>query len=119
MQTLHPLPDWVCLEHQVAELLTQQEQHGWQFDTDSAERLAFELREDLRKTEEALRRKHPFVYGGSFIPKRDNRTSGYVKGAELSRLKELNPTSRDHIAWILEKIFIFVFKTNIDFKLFP
>ena len=105
MQTLHPLPDWVCLEHQVAELLTQQEQHGWQFDTDSAERLAFELREDLRKTEEALRRKHPFVYGGSFIPKRDNRTSGYVKGAELSRLKELNPTSRDHIAWILEKIY--------------
>jgi len=33
-------------------------------------------------------------------PKRDNRTQGYVKDAPLTRLKELNPTSREHQAWI-------------------
>ena len=37
-----------------------------------------------------------------FTPKRNNRTQGYVDGAEFQRLKELNPTSRDHIAWILQ-----------------
>ena len=37
-----------------------------------------------------------------FTPKRNNRTQGYVDGAQFQRLKELNPTSRDHIAWILQ-----------------
>ena len=36
MQTLPPLPEWVKLEHQVAEILTQQEIHGWYFDEESA-----------------------------------------------------------------------------------
>ena len=27
---------------------------------------------------------------------------GYVQGASITRLKDLNPTSRDHIAWILQ-----------------
>jgi DNA polymerase I-like protein with 3'-5' exonuclease and polymerase domains len=51
---------------------------------------------------QVLRRQHPFVAGTVFCPKRNNRTQGYVEGAEFTRLKELNPTSRDHIAWILQ-----------------
>ena len=39
MTTFPPLPDWVKLEHQVAHILQQQEEHGWYFD----ERAAYEL----------------------------------------------------------------------------
>jgi len=48
-----------------------------------------------------LRGQHTYVAGTLFTPKRDNRTLGYVEGCEIQRLKELNPTSRDHIAWVL------------------
>ena len=45
--------------------------------------------------------KFPLIGGALFTPKRDNSTQGYKAGAEFQRLKEFNPTSRDHIAWIL------------------
>jgi len=48
-----------------------------------------------------LRGQHTYIAGTLFTPKRDNRTLGYVEGCEIQRLKELNPTSRDHIAWVL------------------
>ena len=96
------IPDWVKLEHEVADILTKQELHGWRFDERAAQELEASIRDELRRTEEHLRNKHPFVKGSSFTPKRDNRSSGYVAGCELTRLKELNPTSRDHIAWILQ-----------------
>ena len=101
MQTLPPLPEWVQLEHQVAQLLTQQEIHGWYFDETSARELESALRREYEETCEILRNRHPFVSGSLFTPKRNNRTKGYVAGASFTKLKELNPTSRDHIAWIL------------------
>ena len=105
METLSTLPEWVSLEHQVAQILTNQELHGWTFDTDAAWEFASTLREELRETEGALRRKHPYVSGTEFTPKRNNSTQGYVEGASFTRLKELNPTSRDHIAWILQQYY--------------
>jgi len=102
LETLHTIPEWISLEHRVQEILTQQEIHGWRFDEASAWKLASALRQELQDTHELLRRKHPYVRGGEFTPKRDNGTQGYVKGATLTRLKEFNPTSRDHIAWILQ-----------------
>jgi len=102
MSTLPPIPDWVTLEHQVAEILTQQELHGWYFNESEARSLESTLRREMEETTELLRRQHPFVAGKVFTPKRNNRTQGYVEGASLTRLKELNPTSRDHIAWILQ-----------------
>ena len=96
------IPEWVQLEHQVQEILTQQEIHGWRFDEAAAWSLASALRQELRDTEEVLRRRHPYVAGAEFNPKRNNGTQGYVKGAPFTRLKELNPTSRDHISWILQ-----------------
>ena len=101
MRPLSPLPDWVALEHSVAQILTQQELHGWYFDERSAWKLESTLRKELEELTEVLRNRHPFVAGSVFNPKRNNRTQGYVAGAESIRLKELNPTSRDHIAWIL------------------
>ena len=102
MRSLPPIPKWVALEHDVARILTQQELHGWYFDERSAWQLASSLRTELEKTYQLLRDKHPFVFGSSFTPKADNKRYGYVKDCELTKLKELNPTSRDHISWILQ-----------------
>ena len=102
MRTLPPLPEWVALEHKVAQILTQQEQHGWYFDERSAWQLASTLQQELQDLEEILRTRHPYVAGSEFTPKRNNKTSGYIEGASFTRLKELNPTSRDHISWILQ-----------------
>ena len=105
MATLQPLPDWVALEHQVQTILTEQEIHGWKFDTASAWELASTLQRELRETEESLRRQHPYVAGAEFNPKRNNRTQGYVEGAPFTRLKEFNVTSRDQIAWVLQTFY--------------
>ena len=102
MEAFPQIPEWVQLEHQVQKILTEQEIHGWQFDAHAAWELTFTLREELREAEEVLRRRHPYVKGAEFTPRRDNRTQGYVKGASFTRLKELNPTSRDHQSWILQ-----------------
>ena len=102
MQPFPQIPDWVLLEHQVAQILTQQQIHGWYFNERQARELESTLRRELEDTTALLRRQFPFVAGTLFTPKRNNRTQGYVEGAEFQRLKELNPTSRDHIAWILQ-----------------
>ena len=103
MATLPPLPEFVELEHDVSRILTRQELHGVQFDFDSSWQLASALGEELRHVEELLRNRHPFVEGSQFTPKRANRRTGYVEGATFTRLKELNPSSRDHISWILQQ----------------
>ena len=101
MRPLPPLPDWLILEHQVATILTEQENHGWFFDEPAARELESALRREYEETCAILCNRHPFVAGPLFTPKRNNRTKGYVAGATFTKLKELNPTSRDHIAWIL------------------
>jgi len=100
LETLPTIPEWITLEHEAAEILTTQELHGWYFDERSAWQLASTLRQELEETYQLLRDRHPYVAGPVFTPKRDNRTQGYVKDAPLTRLKELNPTSREHQAWI-------------------
>ena len=101
MRPLSPLPDWCSLEHSVAQILTQQELHGWYFDERKAYELESTLRRELEELTQLLRKQHPFVAGSLFTPKRDNRTLGYVEGCEIQRIKEFNTTSREHIAWIL------------------
>ena len=102
MRPLPPIPQWVALEHEVAQILTTQEIHGWRFDAEAAWKLASSLRKELEQTSELLRNRHPFVFGSEFTPKRNNKTSGYIEGCTFTKLKELNPTSRDHISWILQ-----------------
>jgi len=102
MRPLPPLPDWVSLEHQVSQILTEQEQHGWHFDEISARELESSLRREYEETCKILRDRHPYVAGPQFTPKRNNSRQGYIEGATLTKLKDLNPTSRDHIAWILK-----------------
>ena len=102
MRSFPPLPDWVVLEHDVAKILTQQEIHGWYFDSIAAWKLASSLRKELEQTIAVLRNRHPYVAGPEFTPKRNNGPAGYVKDATFTRLKETSTTSRDHISWILQ-----------------
>ena len=102
MRSFQQIPDWVTLEHQVAQLLSKQEIHGWHFDVNAARELECSLRKELWDLEAVLRNRFPFVAGAEFTPKRNNRTSGYVEGCSFTKLKDLNISSRDHIAWVLQ-----------------
>jgi len=101
MRALPPLNDSCRLEHDVVNILTEQEIHGWTFNEQKAQQLESHLRREMEKTAEILRGQFPFVGGKMFTPKRNNASQGYIEGAESQKLIEFNPTSRDHIAWIL------------------
>ncbi len=102
MRTLPPLPDSCRLEHRVAEILTEQEIHGWYFDESKGQQLESHLRREMEEVTGILQEQFPLIGGKMFTPKRNNASQGYVEGAEFQRLIEFNPTSRDHIAWILK-----------------
>ena len=99
MDTFPKIPESVVLEHQIAELMATQKATGWPFDINKAQ----ELENQLLTRLENLRRKAEnichYVPHNLFTPKRDNKTQGYVAGAEMQRLKDFNPSSREHIAW--------------------
>lgn len=101
MGTLPQDLSWIALEHQVAEILTQQEIYGWTFDEKSAQELHIELSSELRSLQEFVIAKYPYVPGPEYTPRVNNKTRGYVKGATMIKLLDFNPTSRDHIAYVL------------------
>ena len=101
MRAFPPLNDSCQLEHRVAEILTEQEIHGWYFDESKGQQLESHLRREMEEVTGILREQFPLIGGKMFTPKRNNASQGYIEGAELQRLIEFNPTSRDHIAWIL------------------
>jgi len=103
MRSFPPLPEFVQLEHQVANILQLQEEHGWFFDEPAARELELTLRRELQDTTKVFQDRFPYVPGAEFTPKRNNRTQGYVEGATFQRLKDFNPSSREHIAWILKQ----------------
>ena len=84
MQTFPTLPEWVTLEHEVANILTQQETHGWYFDERSAWELESTLSGELRDLIEDLQRRYPFIPGAEFTPKRNNKTQGYYEGCPFT-----------------------------------
>jgi len=108
METLCPIPEWISLEHRVAQILSDQEIYGWYFDEEAAHRLESTLRCELENLTRSLRDRHPFVAGAEFTPKRDNSSSGYVEGCTFTRLKDFNPSSRDHIAWVMQTFYKWV-----------
>ena len=101
MRAFPPLNDSCQLEHRVAQILTEQEIHGWYFDESEGQQLESHLRREMEEVTGILREQFPLIGGKMFTPKRNNASQGYVEGAECQRLIEFNPTSRDHIAWIL------------------
>ena len=104
MGPLQILPDFIKLELDVATILTEQELYGWYFDETAARELESTLRQELEGLTQLLRNRYPYVRDREFTPKRSNRTTGYVAGAPITKLKEFSPTSRDHIAWVMENL---------------
>jgi hypothetical protein len=104
MESFPKIPDFIKLEHDVASILTEQEIHGWYFDERAAWELESSLRRELEGLTQLLRNRYPYVRDREFNPKRSNRTTGYVAGAPLTKLKEFSPTSRDHIAWVMTNL---------------
>ena len=91
--------DAVKLEHDLAVIMAQQEWSGWPFDVKRAQQLESVLRTEMDELADQMRATFPYVDGGAMTPKRPNATRGYIKDAPFTKLKEFNPTSRDHIGW--------------------
>jgi len=102
MEAFPKIPEAVLLEHRIAELMSSQEAVGWPFDVRAAQELENTLLNRVESLREAAQRICWCVPGNLFTPKRDNKTQGYVAGAEMQRLKEFNPSSREHIAWFFK-----------------
>ena len=99
MESFPEIPEAVRLEHDIATLMASQEAVGWPFDVRKAQELENTLLNRLESLRACAAGVCSFAPGNKFTPKRDNKTQGYVAGAEMQRLKEFNPSSRDHIAW--------------------
>jgi DNA polymerase I-like protein with 3'-5' exonuclease and polymerase domains len=93
----------ITTEHELAKLMSWQEREGYPFDLKKAHDLEGRLRSELETLSEEMRSTFLFVDGGEFTPLRPNKTRGYVTGATFCRLKEFNPTSRQHIAWAFKQ----------------
>ena len=96
---LNKFEDSIQLEHDVAKIMAKQEFSGWPFDVKAAQQLESVLRTEMDELADRMRATFPYVDGGQMTPKRANATRGYIKDAPFTKLKEFNPTSRDHISW--------------------
>ncbi len=94
--------DYVRLEMQLAQLMSQQEASGFRFDMDAAVRVRAELQEEFDRLKAEILSIYLYVPGKVFTPKRADKKKGYVAGAPMTRLTEFNPTSRQHIAFALQ-----------------
>ena len=63
MRALPPLDDSCQLEHRVAEILTEQEIHGWTFDEQKSQQLESHLRREMEELTQVLREEWTFVGG--------------------------------------------------------
>lgn len=96
-------PFAIELEHEVAEILFEQEQNGVPFDDEKAQKLYasfVQIRLDIEKELETLFDPWLAADGKPVTPKRDNKKKGIVAGCPYQKLKlvTFNPGSRDHIA---------------------
>ena len=94
-------PDYVSLEMRMAEIMSQQEASGFRFDMTAAERVRSELAAEADSLTEEIGKRFLYVPGKVFTPRRQDKKKGYVSGAPMTKLLDFNPTSRQHIAWVL------------------
>ena len=94
--------DCVNLEIRMAQIMAMQEQSGFRFDLDNADRVKKKLQEEVTHIEDKISKRYRYVPGKVFTPKRRDKKNGYVSGAPMTRLEPFNPTSRQHIAWALK-----------------
>jgi DNA polymerase I len=102
-------PESVETELELREYLIKQEANGWPFNIEKAISLQAKLAVRREELAELLR----IEFGSwtiplpDFIPKKDNKKAGYVKGVPVKKFKtiEFNPASRDHIADRLQNLY--------------
>lgn len=104
-----PEGDVFELEHAVQQIIFRQERHGFKFDVQAASKLYAQLSARRQEIEDRLSAifGHWYQFDKTFTPKRDNRKMGYVEGIPFSKVKLVyfNPSSRDHIANRLIKLY--------------
>lgn len=92
----------IQLEHDVTAVMFEQEKTGVCFNEAAAQTLYADLVEYRERTiaELKLTFKPWYRRGEEFTPKRDNKSSGYVKDAPMTKIiyTEFSPTSRDQMA---------------------
>ena len=92
----------INLEHEFQKCILKQEEHGFSFNENKAAELLKQL--EIRRGELYNELQELFPQWekdiGVFIPKRDNKTKGYVAGQPIQKRKTVifNPNSNDHIA---------------------
>ncbi|WEM05516.1 DNA polymerase [Ralstonia phage BOESR1] len=98
------------IEHQIAWLMAQQVRNGFPFDAAKGAELYAKLAQRRGELERALKDEFTFWFapdGGVITPKLGNKTRGTVAGVPYQKIKvvEFNPSSRDHIADRLIKLY--------------
>lgn len=101
-------PEAITLEHEVAWLMAQQMRNGFPFDVEKAKELELVLRGKLADLNYRLLQVVPQIPDKVFVPKRNNKTLGYIAGVPVPRFKEFNPNSREQIRWIVNKFFGYI-----------
>ena len=95
-------PQAVTLEHDIQWVMAQMQRNGFYFNVDKAAELLVELTQvQLRLEANLMETFAPWdIQLADFIPARDNKSKGYLKGVPVPRFKTImfNPKSRDHIA---------------------
>ena len=101
-------PEALALEHDFQEIIFSQEQAGVPFDEKAAVRLYIELCDKREELKAHLRTIFPDkIEEEVFIPKRSNKTRGYVKDVPFIKkhVIEFNPNSREMIAERLKETY--------------
>ena len=95
----------IAMEHDFAQILFKQEQHGFCFDVSAAEALYAQLRQRRDELAQELAECFPPLEEYiPFVPKTSNAKFGYQKGILTNKVKRIafNPNSRDQIAFRLQ-----------------
>lgn len=95
----------IDLEHEFAEIMIQQEKNGVPFNSEKAEELYTSLHGELQQVTSEINTVVPdWVEEEIFIPKRNNKTLGYVEGIPFIKQKvtKFNPGSRQQILKYLD-----------------
>lgn len=102
LMSKEPYPLSIQIEMGVQQICTLMEQSGWPFEVTKARELYATLQQRRNELEVALVEAFPpwRVRLEDFIPKRDNKTQGYIKGVPVERweTRTFNPASRQDIA---------------------
>lgn len=99
------------LEHKAQWLIAQMGRNGFPFDIEGAHELEGTLRADLAVEESKILQAVPTVPDKwdeegrpipSLIPKRDNKTKGYIAGVPVFREKDFNYGSRKQLEYVIK-----------------